>query len=160
MATVIVPYVHGMLNPGTYRAVRYSGHYYRFVDLDPIDPGNYGRLIRQLWRSQATVVICEHDVIPTREQIDTICWCCHDWCGFSYNHPDYHPGPSLGLTRFSAHLMALSPLTAERATLSDRERGTERGWRDLDAYITRDLTIQRVEWHEHSPPVDHAHQAA
>lgn len=157
MATVVVPYVHGMLDPRTAIAVQYSGFYCRFVDLDPRDHGAYGRLFRKLWRSQSTVVICEHDVVPTREQLRAIVTCGHDWCSYNYDSDMYSKGPMFGLVRFSGRLMAEHPEAANCATMVSRELGTERGWWDMDSHVARDLKIRGVEWHEHLPEVHHAH---
>lgn len=157
MTTVVVPFVHGMLNPETARVVSYSGHWHRLVDIDPNDHGAYGRLFRQLWRSAVSFVICEHDVVPTQEQLDEIVHCRHDWCSYGYDDGLYGPGPMFGLCRFSSSIMRAHPLAAEVATMVSRELGIERSWHDLDSHVARDLGIRGVEWHEHNPPVHHVH---
>lgn len=157
MTTVVVPYVHGMLNQETYRAVQYSGHWCRFVDLDPADLGAYGRLVRRLWRSQTTVVICEHDVVPTRAQLDCIVSCEHDWCSYSYDGNLYPGGPMFGLVRFSGSVMVAHPEAANVALVIGKRRDIEAEWWRVDALMARDLKIRGVPWHEHQPVVHHAH---
>jgi hypothetical protein len=179
MVTVIVPFVPGHLHPDTLQAVQYSGCYCRFVGLDPLDPGAYGRLIRQLWRSQVTVIVCEHDVIPTHEQLRTLHRCGHDWCSYSYDGALYPGGPMFGLVRLSGRLMADHPEAAEAAlTTTEAERGWgrlcddarevrrrgspwtatgERQWWAVDHAMARGLQIMGVTWVEHFPVVHHAH---
>jgi hypothetical protein len=157
VTTVIVPYVHGKLHPDTLRAVQYSGFYCRFVDLDPLDLGGYGRLIRGLWRSQVTVIICEHDVVPTRDQLSTLHDCDHDWCSYSYDGDLYPGGPMFGLVRLSGRLMANHPHAAEVALITGKRKDLEAVWWQVDALMARDLKIRGVEWHQHAPVVHHAH---
>ena len=157
MTTTVVPYVHGMLNPRTAQAIGRSGYWYRLVDIDPNDHYAYGRLFRQLWRSASTFVICEHDVIPTQAQLDGILGCNHEWCSYGYDSDMYGRGPMFGLARFDRSVMLAHPLAAEVATMADREHDIGRTWHDLDAHVARDLFIRGVKWHEHNPPVEHAH---
>lgn len=157
MTTIVVPFVHGQLHPDTLKAVRGSGFYNRLVDLDPLDPGAYGRLVRQLWRSQVTVILCEHDVVPTREQLATLHACGHDWCSYSYDGDLYPAGPMFGLVRLSGSLMADHPHAAEVALVTGRRKDGEAIWWQVDALMARDLKIRGVTWHEHFPVVHHAH---
>ena len=156
-ATIIVPFVHGHLHPDTLKAVQYSGYWCRFCDLDPNDAGAYGRLVRQLWRSQVSVIICEHDVVPTQEQLNTLQACDHDWCSYSYDGDLYPGGPMFGLVRLSGRLMADHPHAAEVALVIGKRRDTEAEWWRVDALMARDLQIRGVPWFEHSPAVHHCH---
>jgi hypothetical protein len=157
MTTVVVPFVHGRLHPDTLKAVQYSGLWCRFVDLDPTDEGAYGRLVRQLWQSQATVIICEHDVVPTQQQLSDLYTCTHDWCGFNYDGHLY-PGDSMfGLVRLSGALMARHPHAAEVALIIGKRRDTECEWWRVDSMMARDLIIRGERWREHLPVVHHAH---
>ena len=157
MATIIVPFVHGKLHPDTLKAVQYSGWYCRFVDLDPNDDGAYGRLVRQLWRSRTTVVICEHDVVPTREQLREVQQCDHDWCSYDYDHPDYHHGPMFGFVRFSGRLMDRHPQAAEAALTVGSKRDREAQWRHVDSLMAQELIRRKVAWVCHEGAVHHAH---
>jgi hypothetical protein len=159
-ATVVVPYAHGMLSPDTYRAVQYSGHWCRFVDLDPGDGGAYGRLLRRLWRSQSDVVICEHDVVPTQAQLDVIVSCGHDWCSYPYDDGLYPDGPMFGLVRLAGRLMARHPEAAEVALVIGKRRDTEAEWWRVDSLMARDLMIRGATWERHEPAVHHAHVGA
>ena len=157
MAIIIVPYVHGRLDPGTQMAVQYSGYRCRFVDLDPLDLTAYGRLVRQVWESQDTTIICEHDVIPTPDQLATLQECGHDWCSYSYDGDLYPGGPMFGLVRLSGSLMARHPMAAQVALITGKRRDLEAVWWQVDALMARDLRIRGVEWVEHLPVVHHAH---
>lgn len=156
-ATVVVPFIHGKLNGGTYKAVLESGYWCRFVDLDPNDQGAYGRLVRHLWRSFTTVIICEQDVVPTRDQFDQLTLCREDWCSYSYDDGMYPDGPMFGLVKLSGKLMAEHPHAAEVALVIGKRRDTEAEWWRVDALMARDLKIRGVPWHEHKPPVHHRH---
>jgi len=157
MATIVVPFIRGQLHPDTLAAVRTCGQYHRLVDLDPGDPGAYGRLVRRLWRAQATVIICEHDVVPSPEQLATLQACRHDWCSYSYDDGLYPRGPMFGLVRLSGALMVRHPAAAEVALVIGKRRDTEAEWWHVDSLMARDLFIRGVEWFEHAPPVHHAH---
>jgi hypothetical protein len=146
-----------MLNQGTCRAVQQSSYWTRFVDLDPNDPGAYGRLIRQLWRSRTTVIICEHDVVPTPAQLYRIASCGHDWCSYSYDDGLYPDGPMFGLVRFSGAIMAAHPHAADVALVIGKRRDIEAEWWRVDALMARDLKIRGVPWTQHEPAVHHAH---
>jgi len=156
-ATVIVPFVHGMLNPGTYRAVQYSGYHCKFVDLDPGDEGAYGRLLRQLWRSQCSVIIVEQDVIPTEHQLAVLQWCGHDWCSYRYSGDLYPRGPMFGCVRLSGALMARSPDLAEDRLIIGKRKDQEAPWWNIDTRMAQGLQIRGEIWFEHEPAVVHAH---
>jgi len=129
----------------------------RWYQLPKADNGAYGRLLRALWARGETFVICEHDVIPTRAQLDLITSCGHDWCSFAYDDGLYPRGPMFGLVRFDSRVMAEHPYAAEVATEGGERRPTEVPWWDVDNHVARDLKIRQVEWFEHSPPVHHHH---
>jgi hypothetical protein len=160
MPYVIVPFVHGRLHPDVVPAVQGSRLPYRLEDLDPTDEGAYGRMVRRLWRLQRTFIICEHDVVPTFDQLRGIAGCGHDWCSFAYDDDLYPPGPMFGLARFSRRLMRDHPHTAEDALVTGRRRDSEAEWWRVDALMARSLLIRRVEWHRHEPAVHHVHVGA
>jgi hypothetical protein len=157
MATVVVPYVDHMLNPATRQAVMSFGYSHRFVQLDPLDEGGYGRLFRRLWSEWRTFIICEHDVVPTPGQLATLTTCGHDWCSYSYDDGLYPDGPMFGLAKFSGRLMSEHPHAADVALVIGRRRDVEAEWWRVDALVARDLGIRGVEWHQHRPAVHHAH---
>lgn len=156
-ATVVVPFVHGRLNGATYKAVLESGFWCRFVDIDPTDEGAYGRLIRHLWRSASTVIICEHDVVPTRAQFEALASCGHDWCSYSYDDGMYPDGPMFGLVKLTGRLMTMHPHAAEVALIVGKRKDMEAEWWRVDALMARDLKIRGVPWFEHTPAVHHTH---
>lgn len=180
MALVVVPYVDQMLNQHTRRVVQRSGLAHLFVQLDPNDQGGYGRLFRRLWREGRTFVICEQDIVPTREQLLTISECGHDWCCYQYDDSLYPVGPMFGLSRFSARLMAEHPHAADVALIRGARRDQEAPWWQVDSLMAADLMIRlpgkpddgevpgaaeraRYPWRAagcvlHLPPVHHAHR--
>lgn len=160
MATIVVPYVDGMLCPGTVRVVKGSGYPYRFVQLDRNDPGGYGRLVRRLWEDCADVVLVEHDVVPTVAQLAEIGECGHDWCGFNYVGDLYPDGPMFGCVRLSRRLMCRHPAAATVALVVGKRRDEEAEWWRVDALIARDLMIRGERWTAHASRVEHLHVGA
>lgn len=124
------------------------------------DLGAYGRLWRQLWARGETVIVCEHDVIPSWEQLRRITTCGHDWCSYAYDDGLYPVGPMFGLARFDGRTMAEHPHAAEVALIIGKRRDTEAEWWRVDALVARDLLIRRVNWNLHEPAVHHAHVGA
>jgi hypothetical protein len=157
VVTVYVPFVAGRLHPGTWAAVAGSGLPAQFWAIDPADTGAYGRLVRRLWVKGADMVICEHDVVPTRDQLTAIADCGHGWCSYGYDSDLYPDGPYFGLVRFSGQVMRAHPRAAEVALHTGNSKQYEVGWWEVDAMMARDLKIRGVAWFQHRPPVHHAH---
>jgi hypothetical protein len=158
MPTVYVPFVAGMLHPATYATVTAARLPAQFWALDRSDEGAYGRLIRRLWAKGDTFIICEHDVVPSAEQLHTIAACGHDWCSYGYDSDLYPDGPYFGLCKFSARVLAAHPRAAEVALHRGPGKEAEVGWWECDSCLARDLFIRGVEWSRHAPPVHHAHR--
>lgn len=155
-ATIVVPYVDGMLSGETFRVVKLSGYHYRLVQLDRADPGGYARLIRRLWRFPCNIVLVEHDVEPTVGQLKEIGECGHDWCGYEYDNPGAARGPHFGCVRFSRRLMARCPVAADTALATGPNREQDRHWGECDAHLARDLFIRGETWQAHPGTVHHA----
>lgn len=153
-----VPFVAGLLDPDTFTAVAASGYPARFLAIDANDPGAYGRLVRRLWSVGRGLIICEHDVVPTRAQLTAIRECGHDWCSYSYDSDLYPDGPYFGLVKFSAAVMATHPRAAEVALHRGSGKELEVAWWEVDSCMARDLQIRGVPWFRHTPPVHHAHK--
>lgn len=158
MATILVPYVQGMLSINTYRVVTGSGFYYRLVRMDPADEGQYGRLLRRIWAHPLDLIICEHDVEPTVLQLAELIHCGHDWCGYNYDDGLYPDGPMFGCVRLSRRLMVRHPHAAEVALVIGKRRDTEAEWWRVDSLVARDLMIRGERWTAHEGVVHHAHQ--
>lgn len=157
MATVLVPYVQGMLSINTYRTVTGSGLYYRLVRIDPDDLGQYGRLLRDIWCWPLDLIICEHDVEPTPAQLREIAGCGHDWCGYNYDDHLYPDTPMHGLVRYSRRLMARHPHAAHVALFTGKRKDQEVGWWEVDSMMARDLVIRGEQWQAHDSRVHHVH---
>jgi hypothetical protein len=142
---------------GTLEALNLWGRNIRWVRLPRGDNGAYGRLFRSLWEAKGTFVICEHDVVPTFDQLAAITTCGHGWCSFQYDDELYPPGPMFGLVRFDRSVMLEHPHAAEVALIIGKRRDLEAEWWRVDSLVARDLQIRRVEWVEHGPPVHHCH---
>lgn len=158
--TVIVPYVRGMLSPATAALAVNCGWPHVFCELDPDDEGGYGRLVRRLWLEQDDTIICEQDVEPTPQQINEICTCPHDWCGFNYDDGLYPDGPMFGLVKLSGRLKTRHPHAAEVALVIGKRRDLEAEWWRVDALMARDLMIRGESWRPHASRVHHVHAGA
>jgi hypothetical protein len=110
-----------------------------------------------LWARAETFIICEHDVIPTPEQLTEITGCGHGWCSYGYDDDLYPRGPMFGLVRFGRDVMVDHPAAAEVALVIGKRRDTEAEWWRVDSLVARDLMIRGVEWFEHTPTVHHVH---
>src|SRR5205085_3509198 len=118
---LIVPYVKGRLRPETLAVALAHDDHVDLVDVEA-DGRTYARFLAGLWQRQESVLIVEHDVVPTRGQLASLASCDHPWCAFTYEpHEDVSyddPGAivMLGCCKLSAEFM----------------RATERAWFDLD----------------------------
>ena len=133
---IVVPYTE--ISPATREAVPDA----LFVEVDESD--GYRLLLADMWERKEAFTLVEHDVIPTREQLDALDACPEPWC-----HYGYFPGhwvPVFGCVRFSAELIA----------------GTQGVW-DNEAWqwSQLDMKFATVVWergwraHWHSPHVRH-----
>lgn len=147
----------GLLNEATWAAVLQAGGAAQFLALDPDDVGAYGRLVRRLWAKGEDMIICEHDVVPTRAQISALRQCDHGWCSYGYDSDLYPEGPYFGLVKFSSRVMHAHPRAAEVALHRGSGKEIEVEWWQVDSALARDLKIRGVPWHQHHPPVHHAH---
>lgn len=75
------------------------------------DDLDYGRLLRELWEAGEEFCIVEHDIRPAPGQVAELEGCeLGVLCGYDYPGPEGDAlGHALGLTRFSAEVMALAP---------------------------------------------------
>jgi hypothetical protein len=151
-----------MLHPDTRAAVMSAGIPYRFVDIQAGDEGAYGRLVRRLWSEGSTFIICEHDVVPTFNQLQQMASCGHSWCCYRYNDSLYPDGPMFGLVRFAGHLLKRHPMAAECALVVGKRRDQEAPWWSVDSLIARDLMIRmgQSSYTFHPGRVHHAHVGA
>lgn len=109
---------------------------------------DYWRILRDCWSFGRSFIVCEHDMLPTPEQIRSLAECSRPWCGFVYfDNGGYRQG--LGLTKFDARLMRAAPFAIAGIA--------ERGWRYLDGQVfaaMRDAGFGSAP-HAHYPPVEH-----
>ena len=160
MTTVVVPFVEGMLSPETRRVVTLSGYHYRLCSLDRNDEGAYARLIRHLWRWPCDLVIVEHDVEPTIGQLEEICECGHDWCGFNYDDGLYPDGPMFGCVRFSDRLIRRQCHRADDRLIVGKRKDQDCPWWQVDTQMAQGLMIAGERWIAHDSRVHHVHAGA
>jgi hypothetical protein len=115
------------------------------------DDESYWRLLARYWRRGNAFVVVEQDVVPTREQIDTLWACSEEWCAYPYNMNGI-VSPALGCTKFSASLLERT------AGLLDGILRQHRHWQSLDSMIIGELHRRRFTEHVHDPAVRHLHE--
>src|ERR1035437_518041 len=142
---IVVPFVSGRLRGATRAAVPDA----TFVRM--VDDQSYWRLLCRYWKLGHAFVIVEQDVVPTREQIDTLWVCPEEWCAYPYDMNGI-VSPALGCTKFGS---ALLERTAE---LPDAIMEPHRHWQSLDAMIIGELHRRRFAEHVHQPNVRHLHE--
>ena len=72
----------------------------QFVNVE-VDEFAYWRLLCDLWAKGETFILVEHDIVPTREQIDTLWACPEEWCGSPYDM-DGITTTAFGFVKFAA----------------------------------------------------------
>jgi hypothetical protein len=156
VTAILCPYTD--LHPRTEQVLRFPpfARLVVYVHIDTDDPTGYAALMAQVIDRAETVVIVEHDVVPTIEQLETILSCDHLWCGYSYATGDRNrlPVPDLppvmGLMRFDARLLA------RLAGIFDGTSDEQRHWRNVDQHIGWCAgTI--TDCVSHGGPVEHHH---
>lgn len=123
--------------------------------VDARNPHDYADLLAAAWALPGDLIVIEGDVWPTTDQLDTICTCGHDWCGYTYTGRHHGVGPTLGCTRFSARLRAARPSLAAGALLRVNNRAGRARWEACDSRLANALRITGHTWTRHTPDVWH-----
>jgi hypothetical protein len=139
---VFCPHTAKGLRPATKEALEGVA---RFIQLPEGDFHAYRRYFVERWNEEVTFINVEHDVAPTRAQLDDLWHCPRPWCGFNYG-----PGegvPYLGCVKISAEFIA-----AHRGLWTDHYKTYDYWWGSLDAHLARTAELP---FHLHQPPVRH-----
>lgn len=152
---LVVPYTD--LKPATLRATRsYPGAEYIYVGGDEYE---YSALLRELWADGESFLLCEHDMEPTREQIDHMLTCPNGLCCGVYEWTTC-VGPALGFTRFRADFIATYPHVMEIASRIPSNYGKPGHWKQMDVWVM--AAVLRDFYNEqpccHLPPVRHLNE--
>lgn len=140
--------------PGVTRALDLTGRTWRPAWVNATD-SDYFDLLAELWTAGDTFTIVEHDVIVTREALDSFDTCPGDWCASPYPYLWGEPHTGLGCARFRAAILTRHPdLMGVVAEMSD-DKHPARHWCRLDAWITNTLTGRGESRCENHPPVAH-----
>lgn len=103
---IVVPHV--TLRAETRAALDASGHVWRGAYVGT-DDAAYFRLLASLWAAGGTFTVVEHDIIPTREALDSLESCDAEWCASPYPYLYGELMFGLGCTRFRSGLIARHP---------------------------------------------------
>lgn len=102
----------------------------------------YARALAEQWRKPGSILIVEHDIVPSIAILQSLVNCPYQWCAAQYAYPDRAaPVAGLGCVRFDAKLVYA---TADIADDLPRLR-----WGQLDDYIARVLTRRGYARHLH-----------
>jgi hypothetical protein len=115
-----------------------------FIELSDGGFHDYRRYFIDRWNEGATFINVEHDVAPTRAQLEDLWRCPRPWCGFCYGAVE---APYLGCAKITAEFIA-----ANRGLWTDHEATYDYWWGSLDAHIARTANLT---FHLHQPPVRH-----
>ncbi len=145
---IVVPFVLRYLRAETVAAVPDA----RFVDVSS-DNYAYWRLLSDLCEECETFLIVEHDMAPTRAQIDAICACPEPWCSAEYQMDDI-VAAAFGFVKFDAQILGVLGVVLS-SILSQH-----RVWSGLDSMVIAELHRRGYKEHVHQPPVRHLHEPA
>jgi hypothetical protein len=112
---------------------------------------HYAETLARLWAQPQDIIIVEHDVMVTSEQLSQLISCDEECCAFEawFGHSF---DVALCCNKFSAALMREEPeLTREIEQVH---------WRRLDVAINSALKMRDRAPHIHIPPVQHMHAYA
>jgi hypothetical protein len=98
-----VPYTDLADETGAF-ALRGGAHLWRLDD--PVE--GYGRFMADRWDEGESFIVIEHDVVPTRNAIDSLQVCPRPLCFFGYEGED-RLSLMFGCVRFSADFIAAHP---------------------------------------------------
>lgn len=144
---IIVPYVDGMLQPKTQMTPGAE-----FVELPADDPYAYWRLIVRLYEHGDDFCIVEHDIVISREQLDSLDECIEPWCAYGYKRGGAEM-VALGVMRLKSWVMAQYPNLLRLET-------PERVFFDqCDGTLYGKLRAINLTVHRHSPDVGHEQSA-
>lgn len=103
---------------------------------------DYLDLLRKLLAEKKPFLLCEHDVVPTENQLFDLLECPKEWCCYIYREEQRDIGPPLGLCRFRETF-----LDRNQDLFSDFIRGES--WTRLNGWINgHALGVP----HLHGPP--------
>lgn len=131
--------------------------------VDVSEDGGYPHLLQRLWSEGEGVILIEHDVVPTQEQLQQLVRCEHDWCAYTY-HP--HAGASIeagAIAMFGC--CKLGEETMQRLPRVWSSWGTSKpaepwmlgtpNWAWLDTRLTYYAREKGIRAHQHWPDVEH-----
>lgn len=125
------------------------------VPIDPDDDEAYWRFWRDVWKRQESVIVVEHDVVPSEIALRSLASCPYGWCTQPYTYMRMHMYRGLGCVKFSGTLMGMFPDLWEWVADHQDYDHPPKHWCRLDMWSTEILTSLRVTQHEHFLQVRH-----
>lgn len=151
---LIVPHV-GNINPEVHAALEDCHWQPRYCNVGYSDRA-YFDLLAELWATQETVVIVEHDIVVNPRSILELAYCQCDWCAFPYPYMSIPAYYGLGCVKFGANLMRRQPDAIRRVGVLSDERHPQRHWCRLDGFLQYVVLPSLGESiHRHDEPVTH-----
>jgi len=129
-------------------------HYHiHFITAETDDLNAYPQFIKDNWNRE-DIILLEHDIVPTQEQIDTLLNCKEELCNYSYYIPisankDYGLlDTGLGLAKFSLNF---------QKNHNVNEIFNTNTFINIDAKVNEYLNAHNLKWHNHGI-VKHNHK--
>lgn len=123
-----------------------------FVEIDPDDDHQYGRVLRSYWENGRGFMVVEPDIVIREDVVAAVPHC--EYGAFPYAWRT-NVGPALGCTWFHEEFLMSFP-TAMREAVD-----TNVGWRQLDVVLMRHILARKYgqQPHVHLPAVEHLNEA-
>lgn len=125
------------------------------VYLDSTDDSAYWAFWSEIWAQQESVIVVEHDVVPSTIALKSLWSCPHGWCTQPYNYLRATDYRGLGCVKFSGRLMALVPDLWQRVAEMTDQAHPGKHWCRLTIRSTEVLNELRIARHDHHLQVAH-----
>jgi hypothetical protein len=156
-ATVLVPYVPGMLRPQTRSVVKFQWPRASFVETPREDDESYARALIAAATRPGHLVVVEHDIVPPEGSIRALLDCIHPWCYHLVALDGKLTPATLGLAKFAAGLRVRFGDWMAEALQGAGDPSSGRLPLSCDVAIARWMERQGVPAHVHEPPPLHLH---
>jgi len=156
-ATVMVPYVPGMLRPQTREEVKRQYPRAVFVTTPREDDESYPRALIEQSHKPGCLVVVEHDIVPPPGSIRKLLECVHPWCYHLVELDGRLTPTTLGLCKFGAGLKWQYADWMAEATANTGEVDRGRFHLACDTGISMWMDRHGIPAHVHEPPPLHLH---
>lgn len=124
------------------------------VFIDSTDDESYWRFWSDLWAVGESVIVVEHDIVPSGDALAELVTCDGDWCAQPYPYfvGAYH---GLGCVKFTSELMRQTPNLWERVAGMSDPGHPPKHWCRLDGWSQQVLNQSGLVMCRHQTLVGH-----